>query len=359
MGNNAGMSNSSGNNNVILGKDAGKFYDGSFGNVLIGEETAMNLSGGQRNVMIGYSAGEGPVATYEGNGNVFVGSVAGRYVDGDYNVIIGEAAGENVDVPGGSNGSSNVFLGKDAGRFATGSSNIYIGDGSGMGSSLTPNKGSNNIYLGRASWADTLSYRMSIGSTYGSLLYGKLDNTKQLVVDGDIDDNNNNRTFFVNGSAGGTTAWYNDSDERLKKNIRTVDNALDKVMKLRGVTYEWKDPEKHEKGRKLGFIAQESKEVIPEAVDYNIENDSYSMQYASVTAVLVEAIKELKKEVGSSVAALENKEIESKKVIDGQNDKINILMNENKELKNKLNELESLRAEIEQIKSLISNYAVK
>ncbi len=53
------------------------------------------------------------------------------------------------------------------------------------------------------------------------------------------------RKLFVNGSAGGTTSWYNDSDKRLKKNINTIPNALDKVKELRGVNYEWRDINTH------------------------------------------------------------------------------------------------------------------
>jgi len=98
------------------------------------------------------------------------------------------------------------------------------------------------------------------------------------------------RKLFVNGDAGGLTSWYNDSDGRLKKNIETIPKALDKVQKLRGVNFEWKESQNHEPGRKMGFIAQESETVIPEVVSNS--GYTYSMQYAPITALLVEAIKE-------------------------------------------------------------------
>jgi len=62
--------------------------------------------------------------------------------------------------------------------------------------------------------------------------------------------------------------WTTDSDERLKKNIVTIDGALDKIMRLRGVTYEWKDPstQGEMKGRYMGLIAQETEKVFPEWV---------------------------------------------------------------------------------------------
>ena len=105
--------------------------------------------------------------------------------------------------------------------------------------------------------------------------------------------------MFGFGSAGGTTAWYNDSDKRLKKNIETIDSALDKVMKLRGVAFEWDGGKRYQTGKSIGFIAQEAVDVIPELVDYNEENDSYGMQYAPVTALLVEAVKEQNDEIRS------------------------------------------------------------
>lgn len=101
------------------------------------------------------------------------------------------------------------------------------------------------------------------------------------------------RTFFVNGDAGGTTAWFNDSDERLKKNITTIESPLVKVLALRGVNYEWKDTTNRTAGLQMGFIAQETEMVVPELVAVPTSDSAYySMQYAPITALLVEAVKE-------------------------------------------------------------------
>ncbi len=102
------------------------------------------------------------------------------------------------------------------------------------------------------------------------------------------------RKLFVNGDAGGTTGWFNDSDARLKKNVVTIDNALGKVDKLRSVQFEWKDAANHPEGKQIGFIAQEAQKIIPEVVSKKGEH--LSMQYAPITALLVEAVKELKAE---------------------------------------------------------------
>jgi hypothetical protein len=58
------------------------------------------------------------------------------------------------------------------------------------------------------------------------------------------------------------------SDARLKKDIKPLEGALDRLLQLRGVTFEWKEPEKHANmtGRQRGFIAQEVEKVMPEWV---------------------------------------------------------------------------------------------
>ena len=73
-------------------------------------------------------------------------------------------------------------------------------------------------------------------------------------------------------------------------NIYFYISSLEKVIQLRGVNYEWKEPENYTKGLQIGFIAQEVQNVLPEGVDNT--GDNYSMQYAPITALLVEAVKE-------------------------------------------------------------------
>ncbi|MBL57579.1 MAG: hypothetical protein CMP61_10345 [Flavobacteriales bacterium] len=155
------------------------------------------------------------------------------------------------------------------------------------------------------------------------------------------------RTFSVNGDAGGTTAWFNDSDERLKKNITTIPNSLNKVMALRGVNYEWKDTTHHLPGIQMGFIAQEAEQIIPEVVDAP-QNDTsyYSMQYAPLTALLVEAIKEQQ-----AIIEAQKREIETQKAENAAQEK------EVEEVKadasNNAEEIEALKAQVQQLLQLI------
>tara|TARA_Y100000389_G_scaffold33334_1_gene28376 strand:+ start:1243 stop:11277 length:10035 start_codon:yes stop_codon:yes gene_type:complete len=101
----------------------------------------------------------------------------------------------------------------------------------------------------------------------------------------------------INGSlyCNGNVVAY--SDRRKKKNIVTIDNALDKVLQLRGVYYERKedlidDRDDLFKGRQLGMIAQEVLEVVPEVVSYAEEADEYGLDYPKMIGLLVEAHKD-------------------------------------------------------------------
>jgi len=87
------------------------------------------------------------------------------------------------------------------------------------------------------------------------------------------------------------------SDKRVKTNIKTIDNGLQKVLNLRGVSYNRTDID--DNSDKIGVIAQEVKEVLPEVVKYNKEDDKYGVDYGKMAGVFIEAIKELKAEVDS------------------------------------------------------------
>ena len=82
------------------------------------------------------------------------------------------------------------------------------------------------------------------------------------------------------------------SDIRVKENIKTIDNAVDKVKALRGVEYNKIDSTE----QSIGVIAQEIEEVIPQVVKED-EEGMKSVAYGNITAVLIEAIKEQQKQI--------------------------------------------------------------
>jgi hypothetical protein len=85
----------------------------------------------------------------------------------------------------------------------------------------------------------------------------------------------------------GWTTW---SDRRAKENISTITGALDKVLNMRGVYFNYIIDEA--KNKRVGFIAQELQQALPEAVRYAEEIDEYNVEYGQIVSVLAEAVKE-------------------------------------------------------------------
>ena len=114
-----------------------------------------------------------------------------------------------------------------------------------------------------------------------------------IVTDGNA--SSETRYTFSTGTGdftatGNVTAY---SDERIKTNIETIQNALEKVSQVNGVTYDRTDIDAD---RQTGVIAQELQKVLPEAVQENADG-LLSVAYGNVIGLLIEAIKELKAEV--------------------------------------------------------------
>ncbi len=107
------------------------------------------------------------------------------------------------------------------------------------------------------------------------------------------------------------TSWTNTSDQRYKKDVKTLTWVLDKIDNLRWVKFNWDKESFPEKGFtdkvNIWFIAQEVEKEFPELV--NTDDDWYKwVEYANMTAVLLEAIKELKVENDKLKEKIENLE---------------------------------------------------
>jgi len=91
------------------------------------------------------------------------------------------------------------------------------------------------------------------------------------------------------------------SDARVKENIVTLENSLELVQKLRGVSYN----KIGETEKKIGVVAQEVLEVLPEVVQQDSEG-TYSVAYGNITAVLIEAIKQQQSQIDELKAEIKN-----------------------------------------------------
>jgi ribosomal protein S6E (S10) len=109
--------------------------------------------------------------------------------------------------------------------------------------------------------------------------------------------NHTSYMLYVKGNAYTTGSWGS-SDVRFKKNISSIDNSLHRVMKVHGVSFEFRNDKFRDyqfaEGRQFGFIAQELEREFPEVV--KTESDGYkSVNYNGMIPVLLEAIKEQQK----------------------------------------------------------------
>lgn len=106
-----------------------------------------------------------------------------------------------------------------------------------------------------------------------------------------------NGTLRVTGNVVTLGDFIDLSDSELKKNVESIEGALETLLRLRGVTYEWKEPGRHATpaGQQLGMIAQEVEEVLPQWVVLDPEGNK-GLTYRGFEALVVEAVRELKEE---------------------------------------------------------------
>ena len=112
-------------------------------------------------------------------------------------------------------------------------------------------------------------------------------------------DNNSGSTMLTLDTSGNLTATGNVgaySDMALKEDIYQIENALDKVKKLRGVHF----TKKSNKSKEIGVVANEVEKIVPELVDEHEDKELgtvKTMKYANTVGLLIEAVKDLSKQV--------------------------------------------------------------
>jgi len=96
--------------------------------------------------------------------------------------------------------------------------------------------------------------------------------------------------------ASGDIIAFGSSDRNLKDNIQPIENSLEKIDKIGGYTFVWNDNQSTYKGKDIGVVAQEIQEILPEIVATRA-NGYLGVKYEKIVPLLIESIKELKKEV--------------------------------------------------------------
>jgi hypothetical protein len=122
-------------------------------------------------------------------------------------------------------------------------------------------------------------------------------------------------TQGLSGSQGATGAQgATPSDSRMKKNVRPIEDSLNKLLRMRGVSFIWnKDGLLPNYGKDIGFIAQEVAHVLPELVfKSEKENSHFQVKYNDVIALCLEAIKEQSRLIDLKEERLERLENKAK-----------------------------------------------
>jgi len=224
---------------------------------------------------------------------------------------------------------------------ASGNGSVAFGDNTIAASDNSFTAGNSNRSNG---WGSVTFGMGTIANSYTALVIGRFNDTTLMInknwyvpadaafIIGNGTSHSDRKNAFIvlqNGNTGITMAnpqqkldiaggngrvesgydWLTNSDIRYKKNISTIDFALEMVMNLRGVRFDINNDSDTEPahGKHIGFIAQELETVVPEVVVTGV--DGYkSVAYDKLTAVLAEAIKEQQHQI-----ELQNKEIEELK----------------------------------------------
>jgi len=288
------LAGTEGTSNTFYGNEAGinlAEAEANYSATFIGAYAGYNTTTGDSNTFLGYAAG---YSNTTGNSNTFLGKNAGWYNEtGDDNTFVGNRAGLN------NTADYNTFLGSSAGEDnTTGTSNTFLGYYAGNSNT----EGSYNTFFGyRAGYYNTegdsnvfIGYTAGYNETGSNKLYIDNRSTSKPLIYGEFD----NDLVKIHGTLEMAEA-VSPSDVRMKTNIKPINASLNKVSMLQGVSFDWKTEEYADRGlsddKQIGLIAQEVEKVVPELVKTGA--DGYkSLSYAKLTAVLVEAVKELKNE---------------------------------------------------------------
>ena len=112
---------------------------------------------------------------------------------------------------------------------------------------------------------------------------------------------NTERLEVTNGTITANGTFNNTSDERLKENVKPIQNALADICQLEGVTFNWKDTGAHGQG----FIAQQVEPIIPDVVNTDEDTGMKSINYVGLIGHLVEAIKEQQTQIDDLKAKIQ------------------------------------------------------
>jgi hypothetical protein len=293
----------------------GATYKGSY-NTSIGYLALQSNTTGKDNTAIGTTA-----LRYNtiGNGNTALGRGALQGNNpGSGNTAAGYGVLQDLSIPADDGTGNNTAIGYNTARgIMTGINNTIIGANvTGLSSTL-----SNTIIIADGAG----NQRIYVNST-GNVGIGTTNPDQALDVIGTIQASNLlggalNITTDANGNI-----IRDPSDARLKENIQTATGSLDKVMRLRGVTYNWKDKEKMGSQTDYGMIAQEVFAVTPELTATSADG-IMGVKYTNMMGLVVNAIQEQQTQISTHGLQITNQTSNISELQTAVNEKLNVISN--------------------------------
>jgi trimeric autotransporter adhesin len=299
VGANALSFNTSGSNNTAMGESALFRNTIAYYNTAVGYQTLYYNTGASAsgNTAVGAQALYSNTSSF---GNTAMGYQALYYnTTGNSNSAVGYFALESNTTGGGNTADGVGALSSNT----TGINNTAVGfqalDFNTTGSELTC------VGFGCTASASALTNATAIGAhamvgQSNSLVLG---GTGDHAVKVGIGTTTPSAILTIARGAGHpvSDSWETYSSRRWKTNIRALPDALSKVERLRGVSYDLKDSGKHE----IGVIAEEVGQVVPEVVSYEAnDKDARGVDYSRLTALLIEAVKQQQREISTLRAQL-------------------------------------------------------
>ena len=315
----AGSIHSSGGDFSLTGRGAGAGNNGGAGRALVDAGLNDPNLPGRKGLIVNFFNDFGSVQidsdTYV-NGKLGIGTTTPACAL-DVNGVIRTNSGVQSSVNNNSFVDSAALYGNNSGS-GTG---LFASSGGGVGvvgyggitgvSGLDTSAGKNKS--GVTGSSDN-GYGINGSSLSGSGVYGV--SSSGIGVYG-FAGGSSNYAIYANGKAGGTTNWNGSSDARFKTNVTTLNNALDTILNLRGVNFDWKreafPDHRFPEGRQVGFIAQELEKFLPEVVVRDAQGYR-AVAYGSVVPVLVEAVKTQQKQIEELKAQLKQRDDQQKDI---------------------------------------------
>lgn len=313
---NLGASNTAIGQNALGGGEEGNSHGDN--NTAVGVAALFHNDGGNNNTALGVNAGDAHV---DGDNNIYVGNTGvasesniirlgqpGTQTDtfltgnitldrtGSRVIAVQTEPDDNTDaraltvLAGSASPSGIPFQARLGG-------DLILQAGNGFNASIPYAHGGNVQIRSGANWINGVTNGGQIILQTGSANNAFIERMR--ITDAGsvgIGTSSPSATLDVNGGIRCVGAVDTSSDDRFKMNVAPLADALEKVRRLRGVSYDWKRAEFPNKGfndrRQLGLIAQEVREVLPEVVSE--DNEGYlAIGYSALIPVLAEGVKEL------------------------------------------------------------------